>query len=328
MFFENPYYLFFILFIPAYFFFTEWLEKYKKEKLSLLGNQKWIGTLLQIASQKNIFSQKIFFSAAILFFSIALANPKWGEKSEELNVKQSDVVLAMDISESMLCDDVKPNRLERAKQFAKQLVQNIKAERIGIIVFAGSAYIQMPLTTDYNAASMFIQSASTDLAASQGTAIGEAIKAAQELRGDNKNPCSLVIITDGETHDDDALSYAEDAKKQDIVTFIAGIGTKEGGYIPIQTGGYQLTKKDENGNPIRTKMNPDVLSALAKAGGGDFSDVSLSRDMSNWKNKLSSNANETSKRVSYRNKESHYQVFLLLAFIFLLLAYFFPFLKK
>jgi Ca-activated chloride channel homolog len=329
MLFEQPSYLFLIGLIPIYFFLLAWISKKNKQLLARLGKQAMVEKLILNYDEKLVFWQKNIYALAFFFLIIGIANPKWGEKGEEVQVKQSDVIIALDISQSMLCDDVKPNRLEKAKQFAEQLIEKIKAERIGIIVFAGEAYVQMPLTTDYKAASLFIQSANTNIAPTQGTAISEAIKLSEELRKDSKNPCALILLTDGENHDDDAISAAKEAKNQDLSFFVVGIGTSEGGFIPVPNNMFEMVKKDETGQPIRTKMNPEALKAIAQASDGEYSNISDfdASKLKNWAEKIVAKGEDTSKKMSYRNKESHFQWFLGIALLLLMIAYFLPQIK-
>ncbi len=329
MLFEQPSYLFLIGFIPIYFFLLVWIGEKNKQLFARLGKQAMVEKLILNHDEKLFFWQKNIFALAFFFLIVSIANPKWGEKGEEVQVKQSDVIIALDISQSMLCDDVKPNRLEKAKQFAEQLIEKIKAERIGIIVFAGEAYVQMPLTTDYKAASLFIQSANTNLAPTQGTAISEAIKLSEELRKDSKNPCALILLTDGENHDDDAISAAKEAESQDLSFFVVGLGTNEGGFIPVPNNAFEMFKKDETGKAIRTQMNPDALKAIAQASHGEYSNISdfNASKLKDWAEKIVAKGEDTSKKMSCRNKESRFQWFLGAALFLFMFAYFLPQLK-
>lgn len=325
--FEHTTYLSYLLIIPLYFLVNQWFKKNDELKIRKLGSPIAIKKLLENYNEKNIFFKQILISVGLFFLIIAIANPQWGEKSELVNVRQTDVFIALDISESMLCEDVLPNRLERAKQLAKQLIENIKAERVGIVVFAGEAYMQMPLTNDYKAASFFLQSANTDLAATQGTNISNAVSVVQTLREGSKKPCSLVIFTDGETHDDDAVSAVKDAQNEGITTYIVGVGTSEGGFIPIRSGSYQLSKKDEDGNLIKTKLNPEVLKSLASAGNGEYlnaQDIS-SNNLKNWAEKIISTGADGENKIAYHEKESRFQWFLVLSLLCFLVGYFFDY---
>lgn len=328
--FEHTNHLLLLLIIPLYFLVNQWITKQNEAKMGLLGNITAIKKMLQNYDEKSIFQKQILTSVGLFFLIIALANPQWGEKSEQVNIRQTDVIIVLDISESMLCEDIKPSRLERAKQLAKQLIENLKAERVGIIVFAGEAYMQMPLTSDYKAAYFFLQSASTDLAATQGTNITNAINVVETLREGSKKPCAMVIFTDGETHDDDAVSAMKDAQNQGVTSYVIGVGTAEGGFIPIRSGAYELAKKDEEGNPIRTKLNPEALKTLALAGGGDYLDAqtATNNDLKNWSEKMISTGADGEKKVAYKEKESRFQWFLFPALLCFLAVYFFTYFNQ
>jgi Ca-activated chloride channel homolog len=326
--FEHAHYLLLLLLIPLYFLVNQWIIKQNEKKMAHLGNIVAIKKMLRNYDEKSIFQKQILISVGLFFLIIAVANPQWGEKSEQVNIRQTDVVIALDISESMLCEDIQPSRLERAKQLAKQLIENVKAERVGIIVFAGEAYMQMPLTSDYKAAYFFLQSANTNLAATQGTNLTNAINIVQTLREGSKKPCSLVVFTDGETHDDDAITAIKEAQNEGITSYIVGVGTTEGGFIPIRSGAYELAKKDEEGNPVKTKLNPDALKALATAGNGNYLDAQTATgdDLKNWSEKMISTGADGEKKVAYREKESRFQWFLFPALLCFLAVYFFSYL--
>ena len=328
--FEYNTYLSYLLIIPLYFLVNQWFKKNDERRIAKLGSPIAIKKLLENYDEKSTFFKQILISIGLFFLIIAIANPQWGEKSELVNVRQTDVVIALDISKSMLCEDILPSRLERAKQLAKQLLENIKAERVGIIVFAGEAYMQMPLTSDYKAASFFLQSATTDLAATQGTNITNALTVAQNLREGSKKPCSLVIFTDGETHDDDAISAVKDAQNEGVTTYVVGIGTSEGGFISELHDTYKIPKRDEDGNNVITKLNPESLKSLASAGNGEYlnaQDISNS-NLKNWAEKIIATGADGENKVAYHEKESRFQWFLLPAILCFLAVYFFHFSKK
>jgi Ca-activated chloride channel homolog len=312
-----------LLLIPLYFVVNQWIRKNKDKELAQLGHLAAVKKLIKNFDEKIIFYQQILMSLAFAFLVIALANPLWGLKNEEVKIRQSDVIIALDISQSMLCEDLKPSRLENAKLIAQQLITQLKAERIGIIVFAGEAYVQMPLTTDYTAANFFIQSANTDLAEMQGTAIGKAINTALDLRKNSKKPCSLLILTDGESHDEDATSEMENAVNQGVTPFVIGVGTVQGGFIPIKNGSFEISKKDENGNPILSKMNPEILKSLAQTGKGEYTDITAfdKGKIEDWQQKILLKGEDGDKKNTYTDLESHFQLFLFLAIFLFIFAY-------
>ena len=211
----------------------------------------------------------ILLALALLF--IGWANPQWGSKKEEVKRKSVDVMIALDISTSMYAEDIPPNRLERAKRFAESLVDALKGERIGLILFAGSAYLQMPVTTDYAAAKLFVRSANPDLAGSQGTVIGEAIGLARRsLADDEGSHKAMIIITDGEDHDGEAINQAAAARDDGIFLFTVGVGTPEGSFIPISIRGREDYKRDQSGQPVRSQLNEEMLDEIARKGDGAY----------------------------------------------------------
>jgi len=205
-------------------------------------------------------------ATAVLLLVLAWAGPQWGTHTESVSRKSSDVFIALDISQSMLCQDIAPDRLEMARLFARKLVNALKGQRVGLIFFAGRAYMQMPLSDDYGFIQQSLQSASPDLLTDQGTNIAAAITVAEEsLEQEETNGAVVVILTDGEAHDDDSVEQAASALEKGIIICTAGVGTESGGPIPTGNGQY---KKDNNGEPVITSLNETALRDIASAGGG------------------------------------------------------------
>ena len=251
------------------FFVAAWVAR--KKALRKFGNPALIERLMPKASSGKHILKFVLLAVGLLLLIIGWANPQWGTKREKVTRKSVDVFIALDISESMLAEDISPSRLERAKRFAQNLVTALRGERLGTIIFAGNAYLQVPLTTDYAAANLFIKSANTRMAPTQGTAIVDAIDlAARSFEEENKNHKALVIITDGENHDDEALARAKEANQDGLLIFAVGVGTPEGSFIPTYSGGRQDYKRDQTGNPVRSKLNEEMLQELAEAGEGNY----------------------------------------------------------
>ncbi|MBK9744155.1 MAG: VWA domain-containing protein [Saprospiraceae bacterium] len=192
-----------------------------------------------------------------------------GAKREKAKVENIDIMIALDISNSMNARDVSPSRLERAKKYITDLIQSRKGDQIGLIFFAGSAYLQMPLTSDYAAAEMFAKTANSNMAGTQGTAIGEAIDLAMRSVKE-VNQRALIIISDGEDHDEDALNLAAKAKDADWTLLTVAVGTEEGGMVPAVVDGQETYKTDEDGNPVRSIVNQKLLEQIADEGNGKF----------------------------------------------------------
>lgn len=321
--FENPELLWLISLIPIFWLVTYFLIK-RSKGISLLGQEAIVRQLVKGRSTTREFVKLILISMALLFFCIAAANPQWGTKREKVKAKGSDIIIALDISRSMLCEDLAPNRLERAKRFVERLIDRLKGERIGLVLFAGNAYLQMPLTTDYAAATLFIKSANTRLAASQGTAIGDAISLSRTVFDPEDNfHKALIIITDGETHDDNAKEMAQAAADANIILFFVGVGTQEGGFVPIRAQGYQDYLRDESGDFVKSTLNPDIMRDLAEAGKGAYYNVIGGESiLSELDSKIDQLEKKELEQRSFEDYESYFQLFLFPGLLFLLFNFF------
>ncbi|WP_103863800.1 VWA domain-containing protein [Aquimarina sp. I32.4] len=213
-------------------------------------------------------------SLALVCLIIALVNPKIGTKLETVKREGVDVVFAIDVSKSMIAEDIAPNRLEKSKQLVTQIINNMASDRIGIIAYAGSAYPQLPITTDYASGKMFLQSMNTDMLSSQGTAIHEAIELAKTYYNDEEQTNRvLFIISDGEDHGGNVKLIAEEASKEGIKIFTIGVGSPKGAPIPIKRNGVvQSYKKDSQGATVITKLNPTILQEIANEANGIYID--------------------------------------------------------
>lgn len=214
----------------------------------------------------------IVFCSALGFIVIGLVNPKIGTKLETVKREGVDVVFAIDVSKSMLAEDVAPNRIEKAKQLVTQIINNLGSDRVGIIAYAGSAFPQLPITTDYSSAKMFLNSMNTDMLSSQGTAIKEAIELAQTYYNDEEQTNRvLVLISDGEDHEGDVTQMVESAIDNGIKIFTIGVGTEKGGRIPLKKNGIiQSFKKDNQGETVITKLIPETLKQIASQANGKY----------------------------------------------------------
>ncbi|MBD0823195.1 vWA domain-containing protein [Aestuariibaculum marinum] len=214
----------------------------------------------------------IVLSLAFACLAIALVNPKVGSKLETVKREGVDVVFAVDVSKSMLAEDIVPNRLEKAKQLVTQIINNLASDRVGIIAYAGKAFPQLPITTDYASAKMFLQGMNTDMLSSQGTAINEAIKLATTYFDDEEQTNRvLIIISDGEDHSEQAAAVAEQANEQGIRIFTIGVGDVKGGPIPEKRNGVLLNyKKDSSGETVITKLNEETLKTIASEANGVY----------------------------------------------------------
>jgi len=231
--------------------------------------------LKRLSPNKSLFKtilKVVVLSLAFLCLTIALVNPKVGTKLETVKREGVDIVFAVDVSKSMLAEDIAPNRLEKSKQLVTQIVNNLASDRVGIIAYAGKAFPQLPITTDYASAKMFLNNMNTDMLSSQGTAINEAIKLATTYF-DNEEQTNrvLIIISDGEDHSADAAAVAEQASEEGIRIFTIGVGDLKGGPIPIKKNGIVLNyKKDNQGETVITRLNEDTLKQIAEEANGEY----------------------------------------------------------
>jgi Ca-activated chloride channel family protein len=234
-----------------------------------------------------------------------------------------DIIIALDVSNSMKAEDIKPNRLERSKQAISRLIDKLENDRIGMIVFAGQAYVQLPITSDFAAAKLFLSSIETDIVPTQGTCIGCAIDLAGEsfVGNDNKHK-ALVIITDGENHEEDAVEAAKKANEKGIIIHTIGMGSPDGAPIPVNRNGFHDYMKDKDGNTIITKLEPLTLERIAAEGKGIFIQATNSDD---GLNSILGQVNKMEKKSfgskQFTDFEDRYQYFLGMGLLLLLLEY-------
>ena len=319
--FEHTYNLYFLIgLVPlAALLYLGWFLYQRQAKQ--IGDSNLISQLTAGVSDLRRKWRAILTILLFALLVIAWANPQWGAKREKVKTRSSDIFIALDISTSMYCEDIAPNRLEQARKFAIQLTEKLRGERIGLILFAGNAYLQMPLTTDYAAAQIFLKSASPAQATSQGTAIGDAIRVAKEgFRRDQKFHKTLIIISDGEDHDADAIEMAKAATDEGMSIFTIGVGTAQGSFIPISIRGSQDWKRDETGQPVRTSLNETLMQAIADDGGGVYYYLNgTERILEDIDARVDKLEKESFEERSFTEYESYYQIFLGLAvFVFLI----------
>lgn len=329
--FENIEHLYALLTVLVAVLAFLWYFAYRKKALHALGSWGSLEKLIPGFSRTKPVLKFIFLVIALASICIGWANPQWGSKKEKVQSKSVDVFIAMDISNSMLAEDVRPSRLGQAQKFGQDLVVGLKGERIGLILFAGNAYLQMPLTSDYAAAAMFIKSANTGLAPTQGTAISEVIDlATKSFSEDNKHHKALVIITDGENHDNTALVKAEEASDNGMLIFTVGVGSAEGARIPISFNGRKAFKQDKNGQVVTSKMNPEMLTELASKGNGTY--FNLKENSQKVIDELRKRIDKIEKRDieqrSFTEYNSYFQYFIGFAILLLLIDLLFSYRKN
>jgi len=322
--FEQTETLILLLLIPIMALIFYFLLKWKDQSLNKLGDKSLIQRLFPNFSPRKEWIKTAMLLLAFSFGIVSWANPQWGARQQKVTAKSTDVILALDISRSMMAEDISPNRIEVAKRFTGQLIKSLRGERIGLIYFAGSAYMQMPLTSDYAAAELFIKSANTSQAGTQGTAIAEAIDLAQTSFGyDDPTQKALIIISDGENHDSEALEAARTAQENGTYIFTIGVGTQEGAMIPVMNNGRKEFKLDKSGNPVKSALNVDMMKELADVSNGKFymleQSPKLLREIKSQIDKLQKKEVE---QRSFTDFASYFQYFLFLCTLLFIVEYF------
>jgi Ca-activated chloride channel homolog len=269
--FANPDFLYLLLIMPVVVILFIVNEARKRKAIKRIGDEALVKRLIPELSRIRPSIKFIFQFFGFAAVIIILARPQFGSKLEEVKKEGVEVIIALDVSNSMLAEDIQPNRLTRAKQALTRLIDNLDNDKIGLIVFAGDAYTQIPITTDYISAKMFLSAISPEMVPKQGTAIGSAIDLGMRSfsPGEGKSR-AMIIITDGENHEDDPVSKAEEASKAGIVIHTIGIGSADGVPVPITTGGKRDYLKDTDGNTVITKLDEDILRKIAITAGGSY----------------------------------------------------------
>ncbi|MCK0133174.1 VWA domain-containing protein [Arenibacter sp. S6351L] len=266
-------YLYLLSIIPVMVVLFVLLQIWKKRTQRKFAD---IGLLKRLTPDRSNFKSTlklIFILLGIASLTMALVNPKMGTKLETVKREGVDIVFAVDVSKSMLAEDIAPNRLEKAKRLVSEIINQLASDRIGIIAYAGQAFPQLPITTDYGAAKMFLQNMNTDMLSSQGTAIDQAIELASTYYDDEEQTNRvLFIISDGEDHSEGNVNNAvEDATNEGIRVFTIGVGKTKGAPIPLKRNGIvESLKKDNQGEVVITKLNEEVLQEIADEGNGEY----------------------------------------------------------
>jgi tetratricopeptide (TPR) repeat protein len=267
--FQHIEYLLALAFIPLMILLYAFVLRYKKKAIKKIGDQGLVNQLIKEYSPARFFIKFSLLLFAFVIGVLALANPRKPQGNTMVNRSGIDVMIALDVSKSMLAEDIKPNRLERAKQLIAKLIDKLSNDRIGIVVFAGRAYLQMPLTTDHSAAKMYLSSATTDVVPTQGTVIGDALKMCYTaFNTQEKKYKAIILISDGEDHDEDAIKITKALADEGVMINTIGIGSPEGTtIIDLATN---ETKKDAAGIPVITKLNEEELRNIATNGNGVY----------------------------------------------------------
>ena len=265
--FAHSQYLLLLLLIPFFFLGMALWMGARRRRLRKLGDEALVNELMPSWSRSKRWVRAVLYSLAFFFFVIGLSRPQIGAKLKEYKVKGAEIMVVLDVSNSMLAQDYSPNRLERAKLAISRITDRLQGDRIGLIIFAGSSFVQLPITSDYVSAKMFLSNISTESIPIQGTAIGDAINTAvKSFSAQSENSRAIIVITDGENHEDDAVAAATQAAEAGVKVYTIGVGSVEGQPIPMDGG----LLKDKEGNIVVTKLDEDTLKEIAQAGGGAY----------------------------------------------------------
>ena len=260
-------YLYLLLLVPVLLLGYALLQLLRRRRVRALGDPALVEALMPSRSRSKGWVRMVLYCLAFSFFVLGLARPRTGAKLSERTTKGAEIIVALDVSNSMLAQDYSPNRLERAKLSIARLTDKLQDDRIGLVIFAGTSFVQLPVTTDYVSAKMFLGSIDTGSIPVQGTAIGDAIKLCiKSFSAQSEKSRVIVVISDGENHEDDPVAAAKQAAELGIKVYTIGVGSAEGQPIPVEGG----LLRDKEGNIVVSKLDEETLRKVAQAGGGAY----------------------------------------------------------
>lgn len=321
--FANPDYLYFLLVLPVVVLLWVFNRLRQKRALNRFGESAMVAKLTPESSDVRAVLKLCIQLLVLAGGVIMIARPQFGSKLESVNKEGVEIIIALDVSNSMLSEDIQPTRLERAKQSISRLIDQFVDDKIGLIVFAGDAYTQIPVTSDYLSAKMFLSTVGPDVVSKQGTAIGAAIDLGiRSFSPNNKESKALIIISDGENHEDDPVAKAREAAEAGVVIHTIGIGSADGAPIPIFTNGKRDFLKDIEGNTVISRLDEKTLQEIASIAGGNYvrasnSNIGLNDIFSNIKNM---NSQET-EGITYTEYNEQYQFFTAAMIVLLLIDF-------
>ena len=296
------------------------LTRRKRRQLASFGDPELVATLMPERSTTRSVIKFALLLLALVLLIFAAARPQFGQKEQTIKRQGIEVMVALDISNSMLAEDVAPSRLDRAKQMLSKLIDKMSEDKIGLVVFAGEAYTQLPITCDYVSAKMFLSTISPSLIQTQGTAIGSAIHTAMRSFGSEQSEAgrAIILITDGENHEDDAVEAAKHAKEAGIHLYVIGIGTSQGAPIPVP--GTNNYIKDRSGQVVVTKLNEQMAKDIAQAGNGAYIHCdNTNTAMRALQQEIDHLATADIETTVYTDYNEQYQSFALLALLILVI---------
>lgn len=325
--FEHIEYLYALLLIPFFSTLFIMLMLWKKKAIRKFGDWEVVSQLMPLMSGKKPVLKFIILMLAFGSLITGLANPQIGSKLEKVQRKGADLVIALDVSNSMLSQDIRPDRLTRAVQGISKLIDRLEGDRLGIVVFAGKAYVQLPITTDYSASKMFLSTISTQMVPSQGTAIGDAIELSVKSFKEDERSKAIIIITDGENHEGNVLDAAKLATEKGIKIFTIGMGSPEGSPIPLFDAYGRQTgyRTDRQGQTVVSRLDETTLQQLASAGNGIYVRASSGQDgLARILEEINALEKQEIETKMFSEYEGRFQYFLALALILLVLEFLVP----
>lgn len=322
--FQELEYLYALAVIPVLVLLFVLLIYWRRKKLKALGDERLVGDQLLGFIPGRSTLRFILVTFGLSAIIVGWANLQAGDKLEKVQRKGVDVVIALDVSKSMLANDIQPNRLTRAKQLIMSLTEKMQNDRVALVVFAGRSYLQLPLTVDYSALKMMLQSVSPDMVQTQGTVIGDAVDMAQQSFSQTERKYkSLIIISDGEDHDENAIAKVKEAAENGVVVHTVGVGSPQG--TTLFDPETRAVKLDDKGSPVVSKLNEEELRSIASAGHGTYSLLQNTNDVADKLSaKLQSMEQKNFGAVEYSDYTSYFQYFLLAGFIALLIEWLIP----
>ena len=318
--FEEPTYLYLLLLLPllaALFLYSNYR---RRKAIKKFGDPELMAQLMPDASKSRPIVKFTLLIVALALLIVAAARPQYGQQEKTVKRQGIEVMVALDISNSMLAEDVAPNRLDRAKQMLSKMIDNMTDDKVGLVVFAGEAFTQLPITCDYVSAKMFLNTISPKLIPTQGTAIGAALQTAIRSFGSQESDAgrAIILITDGENHEDDATAVAKQAQELGIQVFVIGIGKPEGSPIPVP--GTNDYIKDRSGQVVVSRLNEEMCQEIAQAGKGAYVRCdNTNTAMRALQQELDRIATTDLETTVYADYNEQYQSFLLIALLLLVI---------
>ena len=321
--FAHPEYFYLMLVIPAFVVLFILSRLNRLRSLRLFGDRALIAQLMPSASGNRPFIKFTVWMLALAFIIGALAQPQFGSKLVTSKRKGVELIIALDVSNSMMAEDIKPNRLERAKRAIAKLTERLRNDKIGLIVFAGQAYVQLPITTDYVSAKLFLDAINTGIVPVQGTAIGAAIQmAVKSFTPQFTGSKAVIVITDGENHEDDAIGAAKEALEKKIIVHTIGMGLPQGAPIPVGGAGSRDFLKDKQNNIVVTKLDENMLTQIATTGGGTYIRANNAEvGLNNLFNEIEKMEKSELNSRDYSEYNDQFPLFLTLALVLILIDF-------